>query len=194
MYLGFLLLRLRAISLTAWGWDITMLKPYWWRWGHRWRSIMFPALKSKLYRFRTGLTSNWHKPSVTGQIKLPGSSWWLSDTWYKREHHLSCTQVVSSWEFDDSAACWIESPESNYKQKIHVSAPRWLLVLFIHYVLLPDGVSSCSGYRGGWWGEAAVTMEIFYRTTPGRVDGRHLASSLWLFSIKPEHKKFVKCF
>lgn len=27
-YLGFLLLRLRAISLTAWGWDMTMLKPY----------------------------------------------------------------------------------------------------------------------------------------------------------------------
>lgn len=28
-YLEFLLFRLRAISLTAWGWDMTRLKPYW---------------------------------------------------------------------------------------------------------------------------------------------------------------------
>jgi hypothetical protein len=27
-HLGFLLLRLSAISLTAWGWDMTRLKPY----------------------------------------------------------------------------------------------------------------------------------------------------------------------
>lgn len=28
-YLGFLLLRLSAISFTAFKWDMTMLKPYW---------------------------------------------------------------------------------------------------------------------------------------------------------------------
>lgn len=46
---------------------------------------------------------------------LPGSSWWLSDTWHKRERRLSYRPVVNSSECDDSAECWIESPELNYK-------------------------------------------------------------------------------
>lgn len=120
---------------------------------------------------------------------LPGSSWWLSDTWHKREHHLSYRRVVNSSEFDDSAECWIESPASNYKQTKSWTE-KWsglYLVSLSVLDLLPDGKSSCTWDRGGWGGEAAVPMEILYGPTPGRVDGRDLTSGLWLLTIKPEH-------
>lgn len=119
---------------------------------------------------------------------LPDSSWWLSDTWHKREHRLFYRQAENSSEFDDSAECWIESPKLNYKTQRNII--RWsvgtLSGEFVCY-LLPDGVPSCSGYRGGWGGEAAVSMEILYGPTPGRVYGWDLTSSLWLFTIEPEH-------
>lgn len=40
---------------------------------------------------------------------LPGSSWWLSNTWCKHEHHLSYKRAGSFSVFGDSVTCWSES-------------------------------------------------------------------------------------
>lgn len=55
------------------------------------------------------------------------------------------------------------------------------------FCVLPDGVASRSRDRGGRGREAAVSMEILYGATPGRVDGRQLPSGLRLLPIKPGH-------
>lgn len=63
---------------------------------------------------------------------------------------------------------------------------------FSEWNLLPDGVSGCSWGRGGRRGEAAVSVEIFYGPTPGRVDGWDLASGLGLLAVEPERAKREK--
>lgn len=126
---------------------------------------------------------------------LPGSSWWLWDTWHKRERRLSYRRVENSSGFDDSAECWIESPESNCKHRNIVRGSETPLSgEFISFIFLPDGVSSRSGCRGGRGGEAAVAMEVLYGPTPGRVYGRDLTSGLRLLAIKPKHKQCFPIF
>lgn len=55
-----------------------------------------------------------------------------------------------------------------------------------HHFVLPDWVSCWARNRWGRGWEAAVTLEILYGATPGRVNGSHLTASVWLLSIKPE--------
>lgn len=58
---------------------------------------------------------------------------------------------------------------------------------FLHF--LPNGVSSCAGSRWRRRGEAAVAMEILYRSTPGWVNRWHLSTRFRLLSIKPDDKQ-----
>lgn len=97
-YLEFLLFRLRAISLTACAWDITILKPY---------------CMKKTEREQDVVTKNQSMHICVSLCCVfsfvPDSSWLLSSTWCKHAHHLFGWQGGSSWWF----CCWKLSHSCN---------------------------------------------------------------------------------
>lgn len=77
----------------------------------------------------------------------------------------------------------VELKENRTLSETITSAEIFLVYL---YILLPDGMSSCAGGRWWWGREAAIAMKIFYRPTPGGVDGWDFSSGLGLLSVKPD--------
>lgn len=119
-YREFLLFRLRAISLTACAWDITILKPY------------CRKTETHTHRQDTGCGEDGEEEGVmstcTTPIRVtlcawvstrslhavchrsvPGSSWWLSSTWCTRARRLFGWRGGSSWWF----CCWKLSRSCN---------------------------------------------------------------------------------
>ncbi len=111
-YREFLLFKLRAISLTACAWDMTILKPYCMKKREREREQDVVRKKNLIvqetHKFITHIyvrlcvslyNTALFKVKCWCHCLVPGSSWLPSSTWCTHAHHLSGSRGGSSWWF-----------------------------------------------------------------------------------------------